>query len=140
MFLFRSSAVEGTYSFALVFFFPLLGMNSLTHSPLAAAISLKINKIRFDQKGVNYSSFSEVSLNVIISVAKHCMLDSLTSKAKESMHMKQVDKFIYIPHVKGFWYIKIHTSRMLYISKFRLRALHSHWLKCNVFIEYFTLW
>ena len=54
MFLFRSSAVEGTYSFALVFFFPLLGMNSLTHSPLAAAISLKINKIRFDQKQVNY--------------------------------------------------------------------------------------
>ena len=41
MFLLRSSAVEGTYSLELVFFFPLLGINSLTHSPLAAAISLK---------------------------------------------------------------------------------------------------
>ena len=41
MFLFRSSAVEGTYSLDPVFFFPLFGINSLTHSPLAAAISLK---------------------------------------------------------------------------------------------------
>jgi hypothetical protein len=40
MFLLRSSAVDGTYSFALDFRLPLLGMNSLTHSPLAAAISL----------------------------------------------------------------------------------------------------
>ena len=44
MFLFRSSAVEGTYSLDPVFFFPLFGINSLTHSPLAAAISLKHNK------------------------------------------------------------------------------------------------
>ena len=29
----------------LVFFLPLFGMNSLTHSPLAAAISLKIGRV-----------------------------------------------------------------------------------------------
>ena len=45
MFLLSSSAVEGTYSLELVFFLPLLGMNSLTHSPLAAAISLKIGRV-----------------------------------------------------------------------------------------------
>ena len=45
MFLFSNSAVEGTYSLELVFFFPLFGMNSLTHSPLAAAISLKNKNI-----------------------------------------------------------------------------------------------
>lgn len=46
MFLLRSSAVDGTYSLELVFFFPLLGINSLTHSPLAAAISLKNDIVR----------------------------------------------------------------------------------------------
>ena len=45
IFLLSSSAVEGTYSLELVFFLPLFGMNSLTHSPLAAAISLKIGRV-----------------------------------------------------------------------------------------------
>ena len=45
MFLFNNSAVDGTYNLELVFFFPLFGMNSLTHSPLAAAISLKNKNI-----------------------------------------------------------------------------------------------
>ena len=41
MFLLSSSAVLGTYSFPPPFLRPLFGMNSLTHSPLTAAISLK---------------------------------------------------------------------------------------------------
>jgi hypothetical protein len=46
MFLLSSSAVLGTYSFPPPFLRPLFGMNSLTHSPLTAAISLKQGEIR----------------------------------------------------------------------------------------------
>ena len=56
MFLFRSSAVEGTYSLDPVFFFPLFGINSLTHSPLAAAISLKRINIEVHNIETGYPS------------------------------------------------------------------------------------
>ena len=61
MFLLRSSAVEGTQSLELVFFFPLFGINSLTHSPLAAAISLKVKNY---QNRVVKSSLENISENI----------------------------------------------------------------------------